>query len=95
MSIRKILVIGLLGMLGHILPTQAKVMGWEDKLISMVTLVQYGGKGGLIGFSQEDYLMLLDTALQQGYKPSPALLKALADQPELLTKTQQRAKVHQ
>jgi hypothetical protein len=76
-------------------PTNASVMSLEDKLLSMVTMVKYSGRGGLVELSQQDFLMLLDSALQTGYKPGPALLKALADQPDLLKKTQQRVKAHQ
>ena len=73
----------------------ANVMTMEDKLISMATMVKYSGRGGLIEFSQGDYLTLLDIALQEGYTPGPALLKELADQPDLLLETQSRVEAHQ
>jgi len=69
----------------------AEVMTIEDKLIATATMVKYSGQGGLIALEPGEYLMLLDVALQQGYKPSPALLQALDDQPGLLQKTQERA----
>jgi hypothetical protein len=79
---------------------QATVMSFEDKLLAVLELNAYQGTDvnvGMTQFSQDDFLVLLDVGLEQGYQPGAAfspILAVLADQPELLNKTLQKLQTH-
>jgi hypothetical protein len=76
------------------------VMSFEDKLLTVLNLSEYkdiGIDAGMTQFSQDDFLVLLDIGLEQGYQPGAAfslVVEVLADQPDLLNKTLQKLQAH-
>src|SRR5947209_2007625 len=70
----------------------ATVMTFEDKLLAVLELSDHQDQ-----FSQDDFLLLLDSGLELGYQPGSAfapVLEVLADQPGLLNETLQKLQVY-